>query len=70
MASLSAHDLLRRADYLRQSRDGLMHLIDKKDLSACCKVLAEAELANTERALSATEKQIANLVRSLGVPTV
>jgi len=68
MSEIPARDLLRRADHLRQSRYGLMHLIDKKDLSACCRVLAEVELATTERVLAATEKQMANLVRSLGVP--
>jgi hypothetical protein len=66
--TLSARALLDRAEALRQSRDGLLTIVHKGDVSACCRVLAEAELRNTERALSATEKQIANLVRSLSVP--
>ncbi len=63
-----ARILLDRANALRQSRDGLLSLIHKPELSACCRVLAEAELAATERALSATEREMANLVRGLGLP--
>jgi hypothetical protein len=59
--TFSARALLNRAEALRQSRDGLLNIMFKSDVSAADHAYAERELANTERALTATEKQIANL---------